>query len=323
MNLTDGKEYWKTTLSNYDSEGTMIDFKGKVAIVTGAGVGLGRSHAIALAKKGCKVVVNDLGGSTDGVGASQDAAGMVVESIKNAGGEAVADYSDVTNRDAVTTMVASTVKRWGKIDILINNAGILRDKTFAKGSLDDFSKVIDVHLMGTANCTKAVWGIMKEQGYGRIVVTSSSSGLYGNFGQSNYGAAKMGVVGLMNTLRFEGAKYNIKVNALAPTAATRMTEGLLSDEALSNLSPEVVSAGVLFLVSEEAPNGQILCAGAGCFAITRMVETQGVYLGAQPTAEMVRDNWDQVVAAENQRDLAHGGEQGAKFLAMVNEKTIL
>ncbi|MGE3066971.1 MAG: SDR family NAD(P)-dependent oxidoreductase, partial [Hyphomicrobiaceae bacterium] len=207
-----------------------IDFKGRVAIVTGAGNGLGRQHALALAARGAKVVVNDFGGARDGSGGSLSAAEQVVAEIKAAGGEAMADGCSVTDFAGVTAMVANALKAWGRVDILVNNAGILRDKSFAKMELDDFRRVIDVHLMGAVHCTKAVWDTMRAQNYGRIVMTTSSSGLYGNFGQSNYGAAKMAVVGLMQVLSLEGAKNNIHVNCLAPTAATRMTEDILSQD---------------------------------------------------------------------------------------------
>jgi NAD(P)-dependent dehydrogenase (short-subunit alcohol dehydrogenase family) len=210
-----------------------IRYDGKVAIVTGAGQGLGRSHAIELAKRGAKVVINDLGGGVDGSGGSSEAALAVVAEIEAAGGEAIANGANVAKYDEVEAMVKQAMDQWGRVDILVNNAGILRDKSFAKGELDDFKLVLDVHLMGTVNCTKACWDIMREQGYGRIVVTTSSSGLYGNFGQTNYGSAKMGVIGLMNTLVQEGAKYDIRVNALAPTAGTRMTEGLIPEEAFA------------------------------------------------------------------------------------------
>src|SRR6478736_7475096 len=206
-----------------------IDLSGKVAIVTGAGGGLGREHALLLAKRGARVVVNDLGGDVAGVGRSSAAAESVAQEIRAAGGEAIANGASVTNFDEVTAMVAQAVDTWGTVDILVNNAGILRDKTFAKMALEDFRLVVDVHLMGAANCTKAVWDLMRERGYGRIVFTTSSSGLYGNFGQSNYGAAKMALVGLMQTLSIEGDKYGIRVNCLAPTAATQMTEGIWSD----------------------------------------------------------------------------------------------
>lgn len=239
-----------------------IRYDGRVAIVTGAGNGLGRSHAIELAKRGAKVVVNDLGGSVSGEGANSDAALAVVAEIEALGGEAMAHPANVANFDQVQDMVAQTMEKWGRVDILVNNAGILRDKSFTKGTMEDFRLVLDVHLMGTVYCTKAVFDIMKAQEYGRIVVTTSSSGLYGNFGQTNYGAAKMGVVGLMNTLALEGAKYNIRTNALAPTAGTRMTEGLLPDQAFDLLTPATVTPAVLYLVSEDAPTRTILGAGA-------------------------------------------------------------
>src|SRR6056300_547713 len=250
-----------------------IRYDGKVAIVTGAGNGLGRSHAIELAKRGAKVVVNDLGGSVSGEGSNSDAALNVVAEIEALGGEAMAHPANVANFEQVQDMVQKTMDKWGRIDILVNNAGILRDKSFTKGSMEDFRLVLDVHLMGTVYCTKAVFDIMKEQGYGRIVVTTSSSGLYGNFGQSNYGAAKMGVIGLMNTLAQEGAKYNIRVNALAPTAGTRMTEGLIPEQAFALLTPETVTPAVLYMVSQDAPNKTIVCAGAGAYAVAKIIET--------------------------------------------------
>ena len=250
-----------------------IRYDDKVAIVTGAGGGLGRCHALELAKRGAKVVVNDLGGSVSGEGANSSASLAVVAEIEAMGGEAMAHGANVADLSQVEDMVAQTMARWGRIDILVNNAGILRDKSFSKGTVDDFRLVADVHLMGTVHCTKACWDIMKAQEYGRIVVTSSSSGLYGNFGQSNYGAAKMAVVGMMNTLAQEGAKYNVKINALAPTAGTRMTEGLIDDKAFALLTPETVTPAVLFLVSDEAPTRAILAAGAGAFAVAKIVAT--------------------------------------------------
>ena len=240
-------------------------FDGRVAIITGAGGGLGRSHALALAARGARVVVNDLGGARDGSGASSSAAEAVVAEIVALGGEAMANSASVTDAGAVQAMVEATMARWGQIDILVNNAGVLRDKTFAKMDLDDFRFVMDVHLMGAVHCTKAVWEIMRQQGYGRIVMTTSSSGLYGNFGQSNYGAAKMALVGLMQTLSIEGAKTDIRVNCLAPTAHTRMTEDLGARLPLDLLGPETVSPGLLYLVSEDAPSRCILTAGAGGF----------------------------------------------------------
>ncbi|MEY4911331.1 MAG: hypothetical protein RL761_994, partial [Pseudomonadota bacterium] len=258
-----------------------LDFKGRVAIVTGAGGGLGRQHALALAARGAKVVVNDLGGARDGAAGtgSVTAAQAVVEEIRAAGGEAMANGASVTDFSAVQTMVAEAMAKWGRVDILVNNAGILRDKSFAKMELADFALVVDVHLMGAVNCTKAVWAIMNEQKYGRIVMTTSSSGLYGNFGQANYGAAKMALVGLMQTLSIEGAKNDIRVNCLAPTAATRMTEGLMSEEVLAALKPEAVVPAMLVLVSQDAPSRTILCAGAGTFEAAHITMTQGVYIG--------------------------------------------
>lgn len=297
-----------------------IRFDDKVAIVTGSGHGLGRSHALALAERGAKVVVNDLGGAVDGTGASSDAAKEVVEEIESNGGEALANGADVTDYGQVEAMVKQAMDAWGRVDILINNAGVLRDKTFAKVELDDFRFVLDVHLMGSVNCSKAVWEIMREQKYGRIVMTTSSSGLYGNFGQTNYGAAKMGVVGLMNTLKLEGEKYGIRVNSLAPTAATRMTKELFPENMHPMLEPEFVTPGALFLVSEDAPQGEILCAGAGCFARARIIETRGVFLGQDVTPERMAENWDGAISDESgQKALRAGGEQPAKFAQLVSE----
>ena len=256
-----------------------IRFDGRVAIVTGAGGGLGRSHALALARRGAKLVVNDLGGMRDGSGGSPEAALKVVEEIRSAGGEAIADGSSVTDYAAITEMVGKAMARWGRVDILVNNAGILRDKTFAKMELEDFRAVIDVHLMGAVHCTKAVWEIMRQQNYGRIVMTTSSSGLYGNFGQSNYSAAKMALVGLMQTLALEGARYDIRVNCLAPTAATRMTEDLFPPEMLKLVKAEAVTPGVLMLSGEDAPTRMILCAGAGSFEQAFVTLTRGAYVG--------------------------------------------
>lgn len=269
-----------------------IDLTGRVAIVTGAGGGLGRTHALLLAERGARVVVNDLGVATNGSGGSALAAQVVVDEIARAGGEAFANSASVTDYAQVQAMVAETVERWGKVDILVNNAGVLRDRSFAKMSLEDFRFVVDVHLMGAVNCTKAVWDGMRAQNYGRILMTTSSSGLYGNFGQSNYGAAKMALVGLMQTLALEGAKHNIRVNCLAPTAATRMLEGLLAPERLALLGPEAVSPGMLALVSEDAPTRTILLAGAGAFEQAHITMTQGIFVGRRPdVAELVEANW--------------------------------
>jgi NAD(P)-dependent dehydrogenase (short-subunit alcohol dehydrogenase family) len=256
-----------------------IDLSGRVAIVTGAGGGLGRAHALLLARRGAKVVVNDLGGARDGSGGSNAMADAVVEEIRAAGGEAMANGASVTDSDQVETMVAEAIARWGRVDILVNNAGILRDRSFLKLDLEDFRAVVEVHLMGSMNCTKAVWETMRAQNYGRIMFTTSSSGLYGNFGQSHYGAAKMALVGVMKTLSQEGAKYNIRVNSLAPSAATRMTEDIMNEAELEALAPERVSPGMLMLVSDQAPNGMILCAGAGSFEVANITLTQGFHLG--------------------------------------------
>ena len=292
-----------------------ISFKGQVAIVTGAGNGLGRSHALALAARGAKVVVNDLGGARDGSGASSEAAQEVVRQIEAAGGEAFAHGANVAKFDEVQNMVQQAMDKWGRVDILINNAGILRDKSFTKMDLADFQLVMDVHLMGTVNCTKAVWDIMREQNYGRIVVTTSSSGMYGNFGQSNYGAAKMAVLGLMNTLVLEGAKYNIRVNALAPTAGTRMTEDLIPEELFQLLTAESVTAGALTLCHEDAPNRMILCAGAGGYASTRLFETKGTFLPEdQQSPEAVLNNWEAICDTNDQTELEAGSKQTEKFL---------
>src|SRR5690349_15832435 len=271
-----------------------IDFTGKVAIVTGAGGGLGLTHALALATPGAKVVINDLGGAMDGSGGNSKAAEAVVAEIKAAGGTAIANGSSVSDVKGVELLVKQTMEAFGRIDILINNAGILRDKSFKKMEIADFQVVIDVHLMGTAICTKAVWPIMTEQNYGRIVVTTSPSGLFGNFGQANYGAAKLGVVGFMNTLKIEGAKNNVKINAIAPVAATRMTESLMPQEMLAKLGPELVTPGVVYLCSEDAPSGVTLQAMGGRFNIAQIVENEWVDLGANCTVEAVADKWSKI-----------------------------
>ncbi len=292
-----------------------IRFDGKVAIVTGAGNGLGRSHALELAARGAKVVINDLGGARDGVGASSAAADGVVAEIQAAGGEAFAHGANVAVFSEVEDMVAQAMAKWGRVDILINNAGILRDKSFSKMSIDDFKLVMDVHVMGSVNCTKAVWEIMKQQAYGRIVMTTSSSGLYGNFGQANYGAAKMAVVGLMNTLAIEGAKYNINVNSLAPTAATRMTEDIMPPEILGMLVPEAVTAGALTLCHDNAPSRFILCAGGGGYAKSSIFETDGIYLSPEERSpEAVASQWDEICNTSNQAELESGFKQSEKFL---------
>ena len=293
-----------------------IDFKGQVAIVTGAGGGLGRQHALALAARGAKVMVNDLGGARDGSGGSATAAEAVVVEIRAAGGEALANSASVTDFAAVEAMVAQAVAAWGRVDILINNAGILRDKTFAKMDIADFALVVDVHLMGAVHCCKAVWPLMNAQKYGRIVMTTSSSGLYGNFGQSNYGAAKMALVGLMQTLALEGAKNNIHVNALAPTAATRMTEGLMPEAVLAALKPEAVVPAMLVLASRDAPTRTILCAGAGTFEAAHITLTQGVWLGTDgQTPERLAERLAEVTDPAGQMVPQGGSAQGANEVA--------
>lgn len=269
-------------------------FDGRVAIITGAGGGLGREHALALGRRGARVVVNDLGGARDGSGGSATAAEAVAAEIVAAGGEAIASAASVTDFAAVQAMTAEAMERWGRVDILVNNAGVLRDKTFAKMELEDFRFVVDVHLMGAVNCTKAVWDIMRDRNYGRIVMTTSSSGLYGNFGQSNYGAAKMALVGLMQTLSIEGAKHDIRVNCLAPTAHTRMTEDLGARLPLEMLEPSLVSPGLLHLASDDAPNRCILAAGAGGFERAYVTLTQGVRIVGDDAPEQVAARFDEI-----------------------------
>lgn len=262
-----------------------LDFKGRVAIVTGAGGGLGRQHALALAARGARVVVNDLGGSVTGAGGSAGAAQAVVDEIRAAGGQAIANTASVTDFEAVQAMVTQAIETFGQLDIVVSNAGILRDKTFAKMDLADFRAVLDVHLMGAVHCCKAAWPHMQARGYGRIVLTTSSSGLYGNFGQANYGAAKLALVGLMQTLALEGHKHGIRVNCLAPTATTRMTEGLFPPDMVQAFGPAAVTPAMLVLASEDAPTRTTLCAGAGAFEAAHITLTRGVYVGTGPDAD--------------------------------------
>ena len=284
-----------------------MSVNGRIAIITGAGGGLGRAHAFFLARQGARVVVNDL---------SHEAADRVAAEIVAAGYEAVAIAASVTDETAIAGLIAQTMQRWGRIDILVNNAGILRDKSFAKMSLEDFRRVVDVHLMGAVICTKAVWDIMREQRYGRIVMTTSSSGLYGNFGQANYGAAKTALIGLMNVLQIEGDKHGIRVNCLAPTAATQMTDGLLSEGHLNLLDPALVSPGLLALVGEGAPSRAILCAGAGHFARASVVLTQGIYIGAgEDAGERVIQEWDTISERDGEVVPDYGFTQAERELA--------
>jgi NAD(P)-dependent dehydrogenase (short-subunit alcohol dehydrogenase family) len=278
--------------------------KNRVAIVTGAGGGLGRAHALELARHGARVVVNDLHGEREGSSASR-----VVEEILRRGGEALLDGADVRHPAQVQAMVEKACAKWGRVDILVNNAGILRDRSFAKMSFDDFRLVLDVHVMGAVHCTQAVWGLMRSQNHGRIVMTTSSSGLYGNFGQANYGAAKMALVGLMQTLALEGASYNICVNCLAPSAATGMTEGVLSEDILLGLAPEKVSPGLIALVGDDAPTRMILLAGAGSFECAHVTMTRGVFIDGSNAAEQVRDSLDDIRDPTGQVVPASGWEQ--------------
>jgi len=294
-----------------------IRFDGRVAIVTGAGNGLGKSHALGFAARGAKVIVNDLGSRQDGRGADLSAAQAVVDEIRAMGGEALVNGANVARFDEVEAMVAHPVSAWGRVDVLVNNAGILRDMTFAKMSLDDFWAVMDVHVRGTVNCTKAVWELMRQQKYGRIVLTSSSSGIYGNFGQSNYGTAKAAMIGLMNVLHLEGQKYDIRVNVLAPSAATRMTEGLLSEDELKLMAPESITPGVLFLASEQAPSKVILGAGCGVFARSIIYETEGVYIPQdQRTPETIAARFDEICAPEGQIALEGASQPRGRTIIM-------
>ena len=297
-----------------------IRFDDRVAIVTGAGGGIGKEHALELARRGAKVVVNDLGGSVDGSGAS-DAANEVVDIIKSEGGEAIANGASVTDLDAVKEMTNQTMEKWGRIDILVNNAGILRDKSFHKVTLEDFNLVMDVHFQGSLNCTHTIFPIMREQEYGRIVFTSSSSGVFGNFGQTNYGSAKMAMVGLMNTLKIEGQSKNVFTNSNTPVAYTRMTEGLIPEDFGKNLQPEFVTPAVIYLSSENAPNGVIMAAGAGVFSRIFIHETMGVSLGMgeDMTPENIQANWDKISDMTDARALQNGGEQTLKFFELINK----
>jgi NAD(P)-dependent dehydrogenase (short-subunit alcohol dehydrogenase family) len=292
-----------------------IRFEGRVAIVTGAGGGLGRAYAHELARRGAKLVVNDLGGARDGCGGS-DAAALVVDEIRSAGGTAMANGASVTDFGQVEAMVAQAREAFGRVDILINNAGILRDKSFAKMDMADFRAVVDVHLVGSANCTKAVWDLMREQAYGRILMTSSSTGLYGNFGQANYGAAKLGLAGLAKTLALEGAKYNVRVNTIAPTAATRMTEDIFPPDLLPLFRPELVAPAALFLVSDDAPTNAIVGAGAGVVQAAYVTLTQGVALPEDDRSpEAVAAAWERIIDRSGETVPQSGAEQAATILA--------
>jgi NAD(P)-dependent dehydrogenase (short-subunit alcohol dehydrogenase family) len=292
-----------------------IRFDGRVAIVTGAGNGLGRAHALGLASRGAKVVVNEFGGARDGTGGSLSPAEAVVEEIRKAGGTAMADGADVSNFEQVKAMVDRATKEWGSVDLLVANAGILRDKSFGKMEIADWDKVIAVHLTGTFNCCKAVWDGMRERNYGRLVLTTSSSGMFGNFGQANYGAAKAGIVGLMNVLAQEGRKNNIRVNTISPTAATRMTEELLPPQALELMRPEAITPAVQYLLSEDAPTRTIMGAGAGSFAVIRIVETEGINLPqAEWTPDAIAAHFNEIADMSTARALEGAFEQTQKYV---------
>jgi NAD(P)-dependent dehydrogenase (short-subunit alcohol dehydrogenase family) len=296
-----------------------IRFVDRVVIVTGAGGGLGRAHALEFARRGAKVVVNDLGSAVDGTGGSSHAAENVVAEIKAAGGTAIANGASVSADAGVAHLVAQTLEAFGRIDVLIANAGILRDKSFGKMEIGDFAAVMDVHVMGTVKPAKAVWQHMRDRQYGRIVVTTSSTGLYGNFGQANYGAAKSALVGLMHTLKLEGAKDNIRVNAICPVAGTRMTANIMPPQMLEMLKPEYVTPGVIFLASEDAPTGVILTAGAGVFSAAQMVETSGINLGHDATADSVAASWARISDFSAAKHYVNGGEQVAKIFERAQE----
>lgn len=292
-----------------------IRFDGRVAIVTGAGAGLGRAHALGLAKLGARIVVNDMGAARDGSGGSVSPAEEVVEEIRKSGGEAIVNGADVSNYEQVKEMVAQATAKWGSVDLMVANAGILRDKSFGKMEPDDFAKVVSVHLTGTFNCCKAVWDGMRERNYGRIVVTTSSSGMFGNFGQANYGAAKAGIVGLMNVLAEEGRKTNIRVNTISPTAATRMTEGLIPPDVLALMKPEAITPAVMYLLSEDAPTRTIMGAGAGSFAVIKIVETEGLNLPqSEWTPDAVAANFEKIADMSKARDLGGAFFQTYKYV---------
>lgn len=293
-----------------------IRFNGRVAIVTGAGNGLGRAHALGLASRGAKVVVNDFGGARDGSGGSLSPAEAVVEEIRKAGGTAMADGADVSNFEQVTAMVERATKEWGSVDLLCANAGILRDKSFGKMEAADFRKVLDVHLVGTFYCCKAAWAGMRDRNYGRIVLTTSSSGLYGNFGQANYGAAKSGMVGLMNVLAEEGRKNDIRVNIISPTAATRMTEELLPPQALQLMKPNAITPAVEYMLSEDAPTRTIMGAGAGSFAVIKILESEGINLPeSEWTPDAIAAHFAEISDMSKAKALTGAFEQTQKYVA--------
>ena len=298
-----------------------IKFDNKVVIVTGAGGGLGKSHALEFARRGAKVVVNDLGGSVDGSGGASDAANAVVEEIKAEGGEAIANGASVADQSGVQNMIDEVMSKWGHIDVLVNNAGILRDKSFHKISLEEFNAVMDVHFQGSVYTSHAVYPIMREQNFGRIIFTTSSGGLSGNFGQANYGAAKMAMIGLMNCLKIEGQKYNVHSSAVAPVALSRMTENLFPEGIGERFLPEYVTPAVIYLASDDAPNGAIIGAGAGVFTQFRIFETMGLALGTgdDMTPENIAAGWSSVADMDDARELFSGPEQTIKILEQADK----
>ena len=298
-----------------------IKFDDKVVIVTGAGGGLGKSHALEFARRGAKVVVNDLGGSVDGSGGASDAANAVVEEIKAEGGEAIANGASVADQSGVQNMIDEVMSKWGRIDVLVNNAGILRDKSFHKISLEEFNAVMDVHFQGSVYTSHAVYPIMREQNFGRIIFTTSSGGLSGNFGQANYGAAKMAMIGLMNCLKIECQKYNVHSSAVAPVALSRMTENLFPEGIGERFLPEYVTPAVIYLASDDAPNGAIIGAGAGVFTQFRIFETMGLALGTEDnmTPENIAAGWSSVADMDDARELFSGPEQTIKILEQADK----
>jgi NAD(P)-dependent dehydrogenase (short-subunit alcohol dehydrogenase family) len=298
-----------------------IRFDGRVAVVTGAGGGLGRAYALLMAGRGAKVVVNDLGGTFDGGGADSTPAQKVVDEIKAAGGEAAANYDSVADWESAQKIIQTAMDHYGRIDILINNAGILRDKSLIKMEIEDYRKIMSVHLDGTFFCTKAAFPHMREQGYGRIVSTASAAGVYGNFGQTNYGAAKMGIVGLMSCVSQEGAKYSVLANTIVPSAGTRLTATVLPMEIIEKVRPEYVAPIVAWMCSEQCTvSGKIFTAGGGYFSRAAVVEGPGVFFNPDQeiTVEMVVDKLDQLMKLEGGQEFASAMEQTAYALSKMN-----
>jgi NAD(P)-dependent dehydrogenase (short-subunit alcohol dehydrogenase family) len=298
-----------------------IDFSGRVAIVTGAGAGLGRMHSIELAKRGCKVVVNDLGSARDGAGASHSAADHVVDEIKAAGGQAVANYDNVATTAGGESIVKTAIDAFGKVDILINNAGILRDKSFGKMEEENWDIVMAVHLRGAFCVTKPAFNFMRDHGYGRIVMTTSGAGLFGNFGQANYAAAKMGIIGLTNVLKLEGAKHNIKTNVIAPIAASRLTEDVMPPQFFEKLKPDFITPMVLYLCSEACQDsGTIINAAIGYYSRSAILTGPGAILsdGVKiPTPEEIQDNWAKIASLENARPFGQLNEIFGDFAKLL------